>query len=540
MVGQTYGGQSNFSGQSYGYGGNQGYGGQGHARRHGRPELRLHYENQPFHNQGQMGSQGYIAQGRPPASGTMAARPSAARATWARATWVARASMGGQGCGGQGMGTWAGRGMGGQGYGSGQGVTRYGGQGFGQEHTGYGGGGYGQDYGNATVARASAATRATGRPDARPGLRRRPQRFGGRGQMGSQGDRHGRPGPAWAAGFEQGEQGFGRQGGMGQQGRGGWGAGGVHRGKGPMGCTRSDERIRESVCEALSDDDSIDASQIDVTVRGGEVILAGTVDDRQSKRLAEDVVERLRASRTCRTRSRSRSAAASTARSRRARSRRARSRPVRGRAGSQGQTPGGGGPHLPMLCRCRARRRRTRSRATSATGPDRGRFGLAFGALRCEASRQDEQSPSCLLLSSDRADRAARVARCRRRCVVGRTGRHAGCTPPRTMRYEDEEDPKKPHPVWGGRKGDNSAEDQEHGPDQVGPDGKEHDESLSPHARALLTRTPPSARLHPRADLGRGLRGCRLPTRRAPALHAPRAASRAVVASCAPYARRAL
>jgi hypothetical protein len=43
------------------------------------------------------------------------------------------------------------------------------------------------------------------------------------------------------------------------------------------------------------------------------------------------------------------------------------------------------------------------------------------------------------------------------------------------MRYEDEEDPKKPHPVWGGRKGDNAAEDREHGPDQVGPDGKEHD-----------------------------------------------------------------
>ena len=43
------------------------------------------------------------------------------------------------------------------------------------------------------------------------------------------------------------------------------------------------------------------------------------------------------------------------------------------------------------------------------------------------------------------------------------------------MRYEDDEDPKKPHPGWGGRKGDNVPEDQEHGPDEVGPDGKEHD-----------------------------------------------------------------
>ena len=89
----------------------------------------------------------------------------------------------------------------------------------------------------------------------------------------------------------QGDQSFGRQGGMGQQGR-NWGQG-SHRGKGPMGYTRSDERIRESVCEALQDDDNVDASQIDVTVRNGEVILSGTVDDRQSKRVAEDIVERL-------------------------------------------------------------------------------------------------------------------------------------------------------------------------------------------------------------------------------------------------------
>lgn len=67
---------------------------------------------------------------------------------------------------------------------------------------------------------------------------------------------------------------------------------GMHRGKGPQGYQRSDERIREMVCEALTDDDQIDASTIEVAVKNGEVTLSGTVPDRQTKRMAEDVVER--------------------------------------------------------------------------------------------------------------------------------------------------------------------------------------------------------------------------------------------------------
>ena len=43
------------------------------------------------------------------------------------------------------------------------------------------------------------------------------------------------------------------------------------------------------------------------------------------------------------------------------------------------------------------------------------------------------------------------------------------------MRHEDEDDPKKPHPIAIGRKGDNAIEAEEHGPSEVGPDGKEHD-----------------------------------------------------------------
>jgi hypothetical protein len=62
-------------------------------------------------------------------------------------------------------------------------------------------------------------------------------------------------------------------------------------GKGPKGYVRSDERIREDVCDRLSDDDEVDASEITVTVVGGEVRLEGTVVDRYSKHRAEDLVE---------------------------------------------------------------------------------------------------------------------------------------------------------------------------------------------------------------------------------------------------------
>jgi len=68
---------------------------------------------------------------------------------------------------------------------------------------------------------------------------------------------------------------------------------GGHRGKGPQNWQRSDERIRESVNEALADHDHIDATHIQVTVKDGEVTLSGFVGDRRTKRLAEDCVEQI-------------------------------------------------------------------------------------------------------------------------------------------------------------------------------------------------------------------------------------------------------
>jgi osmotically-inducible protein OsmY len=64
-----------------------------------------------------------------------------------------------------------------------------------------------------------------------------------------------------------------------------------HRGKGPKGYQRSDERIRELVCEALTEHDEIDASNIEVSVADGEVTLKGMVEHRHAKRLAEDIIE---------------------------------------------------------------------------------------------------------------------------------------------------------------------------------------------------------------------------------------------------------
>ena len=62
-------------------------------------------------------------------------------------------------------------------------------------------------------------------------------------------------------------------------------------GRGPRGYQRSDDRIREDVCDRLCDDPWIDASDVEVIVRSGEVTLTGMVRDRTDKRRIEDVVE---------------------------------------------------------------------------------------------------------------------------------------------------------------------------------------------------------------------------------------------------------
>lgn len=65
-----------------------------------------------------------------------------------------------------------------------------------------------------------------------------------------------------------------------------------HRGRGPKGYVRSDDRIKEDVSERLMDDGHLDASDIEVSVQDGEVTLSGTVSERFAKRHAEDIAER--------------------------------------------------------------------------------------------------------------------------------------------------------------------------------------------------------------------------------------------------------
>lgn len=64
-----------------------------------------------------------------------------------------------------------------------------------------------------------------------------------------------------------------------------------HRGRGPKGYKRSDERICDEINERLTDDSWLDASGIDVAVSSGEVTLSGTVESRQDKHRAEQIAE---------------------------------------------------------------------------------------------------------------------------------------------------------------------------------------------------------------------------------------------------------
>jgi hypothetical protein len=64
-----------------------------------------------------------------------------------------------------------------------------------------------------------------------------------------------------------------------------------HRGRGPKGYARSDERILEEVNERLSEDPLVDASDIEVRCDQGRVTLAGRVDARWIKHRAEDIAD---------------------------------------------------------------------------------------------------------------------------------------------------------------------------------------------------------------------------------------------------------
>ena len=62
-------------------------------------------------------------------------------------------------------------------------------------------------------------------------------------------------------------------------------------GNAPKGYRRSDERIREDVCDLIMRRGDIDASDVTVEVHEAEVTFTGTVRDRHSKRRLEDLAD---------------------------------------------------------------------------------------------------------------------------------------------------------------------------------------------------------------------------------------------------------
>ncbi|PLP97272.1 RNA-binding protein [Cupriavidus pauculus] len=60
---------------------------------------------------------------------------------------------------------------------------------------------------------------------------------------------------------------------------------------GPKGYQRSDERIREDLCERLAMSGRVDVREVEVSVASGVVTLSGTVQDRQQKYRIEDMAE---------------------------------------------------------------------------------------------------------------------------------------------------------------------------------------------------------------------------------------------------------
>lgn len=166
----------------------------------------------------------------------------------------------------------------------------------------------------------SSPLAASGSQGARAGQAGQPRedmgRYGGQFSQGDYGYDRGsnmqdmRPRGGYQGGFGQDQGGYGPDWGDGRQQDGyrdnqNWQGGSVggawpadnqrsgqsHRGRGPKNYQRSDDRIYEDVCDRLSDDDHVDASDIEVSVEDREVTLTGEVDSKQAKRHAEDCAD---------------------------------------------------------------------------------------------------------------------------------------------------------------------------------------------------------------------------------------------------------
>lgn len=66
---------------------------------------------------------------------------------------------------------------------------------------------------------------------------------------------------------------------------------GPYFGRGPRNYQRSDERISEDIHERLTAHPEIDASDVEIEVKGGEVTVIGSVEDRWTRHRVEDVID---------------------------------------------------------------------------------------------------------------------------------------------------------------------------------------------------------------------------------------------------------
>jgi osmotically-inducible protein OsmY len=66
--------------------------------------------------------------------------------------------------------------------------------------------------------------------------------------------------------------------------------GGSHAGQRSQFHRRSDDKIREEIWELLTNNADLDAGEVELHVESGEVTLTGTIDSRDAKWLAEDLV----------------------------------------------------------------------------------------------------------------------------------------------------------------------------------------------------------------------------------------------------------
>ena len=147
-------------------------------------------------------------------------------------------------------------------------------------HEGYGArGGYRDDFGNDF---GNDMERGYGQQ----------HRFGGGQWQGQRGAGQGESGAAYGAYGAYGGQGaYGAQGMHGMQGAHSGSGMDMRNRQGPKGYSRTDERIREDVCERLCMAHQLEVEDVSVQVKDGRVELQGNVPQRWMKHAVEDVVE---------------------------------------------------------------------------------------------------------------------------------------------------------------------------------------------------------------------------------------------------------